>query len=333
MQNSLILLRNSLREARDKQQRQLYDDREVRQIIDLLLEEVCGLTRVDRIMHPDLKIADEQRTRLVQVAHQLSQGVPVQQALGYAWFHGARFTVTPDVLIPRPETAELIDWILQDYPSGSAHAINDAPSASPVRILDIGTGSGIIAITLARLIHNSTVWACDISTAALSVAFNNACQQGVDNVQFAQIDILAAVDKFSDQQLFNKFSTAYPPPDVENPVDEMPDLSTPCQQLDVIVSNPPYIAHREAAEMSDLVLDHEPSLALFVSDDDPLLFYRVIGHFALRHLSPHGALYFEINAAYGAETRDLLLSLGFTHVELRQDVTGRDRMIKAYLDS
>lgn len=345
MQTTINNVRMSMRQACDSQGQALYDEREIRSVTDLLLSEICGLSRVDRILQPQLVLPDSQRDTLLRIAALLGQGVPVQQALGYEVFMGQRFEVTPDVLIPRPETAELVQWIVSD----SSHL----PSSSAgLNILDVGTGSGCIALSLARLINNSQVLALDLSTAALDVARRNACQQHVDNVQFVQSDILAVADNLPVSKLISHLSTACPP--VDKPVHQHP-LSTiypPSRQscslaevhksqaidlaqrrFDIIVSNPPYICQHEAAEMSSLVLQHEPPTALFVPDSDPLLFYRSIARFALVTLTPGGHLYFEINAAYGHQTCDLLRSLGFVNVELRQDVTGRDRMVRATMQS
>ena len=305
----------------------LYDDREVRAICDLLLEEVCGITRADRILHPDRVLPDEQRERLLQMAQQLREGVPVQQALGYEWFCGARFEVTPDVLIPRPETAELVDWIVTSARNRKRHADSVASSTAGIdtaeggftRICDIGTGSGCIALSLARLIGGAEVLAVDISEAALDVARRNACRQGIDNVQFVQCDILAEADAADGE----------PEPGATDVMaSELSSLDGAA--FDLIVSNPPYICRREASEMSRNVLQYEPDGALFVPDDDPLLFYRAIARFGRRHLHPGGELYFEINAAYGRETCALLASLGYADVELRQDINGRDRMVRAF---
>lgn len=321
MQYTIKILRESLSAAFDSQGSPLYDEREMRSIEALLLEEVCGIGRVDRIMHPDRELPAEMHQKMAEIAMRLQSGMPVQQALGYTRFCGARFSVSPDVLIPRPETEELVYWIKD---------INQRKSA---RICDIGTGSGCIALSLARLINKSTVLAIDLSTSALSIARENACQQGVDNVQFVQTDILKLVDNFEAEKIISQLSTLCQP--IDN-IDNQPQISTGCQQLtqscppfDIIVSNPPYICRRETAEMSDIVLKNEPDMALFVPDDDPLLFYRAIAYFALACLAPEGELFFEINAAYGPETCQLLSNLGFEQIELRQDVTGRDRMVRA----
>ncbi len=307
MQNAILKLREALCN---------YDSREAQSIIDLLLEEVCQISRIDRILHPDQVLPDDQRQHLFHCAQQLGEGVPVQQALGYEWFCGQRFKVTPDVLIPRPETAELVDWICQD-------------AETPLSILDIGTGSGCIALSLARLINNSQVLGVDLSTAALSVARENMSQQGVDNAYFAQCDILRCVDNSYFEEQINRQLTSYPQ---ENPTRCPQELFDGYQRekqlFNIIVSNPPYICQQEAAEMSSVVLDHEPSMALFVPDDDPLLFYRTIAKFGREHLVEGGFLYFEINAAYGQETCEMLRSLGYQDVVLRQDIHGRDRMVR-----
>lgn len=308
MRNTLEKLRESL---------STYDVREVQSIIDLLLEEVCNISRVDRIMHPDLVLPEVQRQQLLDCADKLSRGIPVQQALGYEWFCGAKFKVTPDVLIPRPETAELVAWICEE-------------ATSPISILDIGTGSGCIALSLARLINKSQVLAIDLSTAALGVAKENCYQQGIDNAYFAQCDILRAVDNSYFETQINRELTTYPQGCTKQNQQELYRGYEPDKRVfNVIVSNPPYICQREKVEMSSVVLDHEPSLALFVPDEDPLLFYRTIAQFGREHLTDGGKLYFEINAAYGPETCEMLRNLGYKEVTLRQDINGRDRMVRA----
>lgn len=305
MQNAINNINGCLRQAHDRQGQPLYDEREIRSITDLLLDEICGISRVERIMHPETILPTDQRLHLEAIARNLQQGIPVQQAMGYAWFCGEKFRVTADTLIPRPETAELVQWIVED-----------TQQAIP-RICDIGTGTGCIAISLARLIHGSEVLAVDKSEAALSIARSNACQQHVDNIQFAQIDILEASSHQRYDTITNWLSTIYQP-GVDNP-----------QSLDIVVSNPPYICQCEASEMSDIVLQHEPALALFVPDNDPLQFYRSIAQWAWQILKAGGLLYFEINAAYGPQTCALLSELGYQHVQLRKDINGRDRMIRA----
>lgn len=284
MQNTINKLKQSLSP--------LYDSREMKAIIALLFEEVCGLSRLDMLMNPNIVLSEEKSEILSCYAEMLAEGVPVQQVLGYEYFLGRRFEVNPDVLIPRPETAELVDWIVSEAPIG-------------VNVLDVGTGSGCIAISLAALINNSRVFAYDLSTKALNTAILNAERLNISNVTFVHKDILESQNE------------RFEHPNVDN--------------FDIIVSNPPYIMHKEKSEMSANVLDYEPHLALFVPDSDPLLFYRAIGNYGLKNLRHGGRLYFEINAALGRETCQLLESLGYRDIILRKDLNGLDRMISATL--
>lgn len=284
MQNTINKLKQSLSP--------LYDSREMKAIIALLFEEVCGLSRLDMLMNPNIVLSEEKSEILSCYAEMLAEGAPVQQVLGYEYFLGRRFEVNPDVLIPRPETAELVDWIVSEAPIG-------------VNVLDVGTGSGCIAISLAALINNSRVFAYDLSTKALKTAILNAERLNISNVTFVHKDILESQNE------------RFEHPNVDN--------------FDIIVSNPPYIMHKEKSEMSANVLDYEPHLALFVPDSDPLLFYRAIGNYGLKNLRHGGRLYFEINAALGRETCQLLESLGYRDIILRKDLNGLDRMISATL--
>lgn len=276
-----------------------YDHRETNAIIDLLLEEVCGTTKVDRIMNPERALSDEQHSRLLEIGQQLSKGMPVQYALGYEYFKGKRFLVNEGVLIPRPETAELVDWIVEDTEGRTVDAINP----TRISILDIGTGSGCIALSLATLINNSFIIAADLSTVALKTAKENAEELKINNIMFVEMDILKEMNHSFQQPSVDKF--------------------------DIIVSNPPYIMESEKKEMNCNVLDYEPHLALFVPDDDPLLFYRAIAKFGKKNLKDGGNLYFEINAAFGKETCELLSRDGYENIILLKDINGRDRMIKA----
>ena len=295
MQNNVAKLRQSLTP--------LYDSREVKAIISLLMEEVCGISRVEMIMNPDRILDENTSARLDQIATRLASGEPVQQVLGYEYFLGRKFEVNPDVLIPRPETAELVEWVVNDYglmikDEGSSLIHN--PSSF---ILDIGCGSGCIAISLAALINNSRVFGIDLSIGALITSRRNSQNLNISNVEFLQMDILASQNE------------SFPHPDVDN--------------FDIIVSNPPYIRQQEKAEMSANVLEHEPHMALFVPDHDPQLFYRAIANFGQRNLRPDGLLYFEINAALGPETCALLETMGYRNIIIKKDINGRDRMIRA----
>ena len=309
MQNNVAKLRQSLTP--------LYDSREVKAIISLLMEEVCGISRVEMIMNSDRILDETTSAKLSQIATRLASGEPVQQVLGYEYFLGRKFEVKSDVLIPRPETAELVNWIVEDEglrikDEGLSLIANHSslianrsslilyPSSF---ILDIGCGSGCIAISLAALINNSRVFGIDLSTGALITSRRNAQNLNISNVEFLQMDILASQNE------------SFPHPDVDN--------------FDIIVSNPPYIRQQEKAEMSANVLEHEPHMALFVPDQDPLLFYRAIANFGQRNLRPEGLLYFEINAALGPETCALLETMGYRNITLKKDINGRDRMIRA----
>lgn len=251
-------------------------------LLFMLVEEATGLTKA-QVLTADTGGIDT--CRLTGMARQIAAGVPIQYVLGYAYFSGCKLKVNPSVLIPRPETEELVSWAVQSTPS-------------PRSILDIGTGSGCIAIALARSFPEARVEAVDISAAALEVARENAALCGAD-IRFRQLDILAQ--------------------------------SPPLADLDIIISNPPYVCLEEAGEMEQNVLQHEPHAALFVPDDDPLLFYRAIARRALSLLSPRGALYFEINRRHALPLREMLASLGYHGIALRKDQFGNDRMMRATL--
>lgn len=287
-----------------------YDEREIRAITQWLLEEVCGWSRTQILLQSsELVCTEEQRSLLSDIALQMEQGVPMQYAVGYEYFCGRRFDVGPQVLIPRPETSGLINWIVDNLVNnpGITRGL-----ASP-SILDIGTGSGCIALTLAAELPRASVVAVDISEPALQVANGNAKKLGINNVEFICMDILHPCERQSSSSFHNAFS-------------ELPE--TYQQGVDIIVSNPPYICQSEKANMQANVLEHEPHLALFVPDSDPLLFYRAIADYGLLHLKEGGWLYFEINAAYGEDTCWMMREKGYADVELKQDYVGRDRFVR-----
>ncbi len=262
--------------------KQIYDDREARAVAQWILEIGYGLTMTDILSGALEKLDEKAQQQLRSQQQQLLQGVPVQYVAGVADFGPRQFAVTPGVLIPRPETYELCQWILDECSPGSC--------------LDIGTGSGCIACTLAAELPTAQVTAWDISDEALKIARQNALRHQVD-IHFQQCDILH------------------------------PQLSEATFSL--IVSNPPYICRQEAAGMSAHVLNHEPDIALFVPDDDPLLFYRAISRLATQALQPGGRLFFEINPLYQEAMVQLLTTLGFTTITLREDQYGRTRFISA----
>lgn len=263
-----------------------YEPAEYESISFLIFEHVLGYSRIQVHLKKDETIPDAKLTEIEEILNRLADGEPIQYILGKADFYGLTFTVNPHVLIPRQETEELVDWIIND---------NKLPEPT---ILDIGTGSGCIPVALDKNIPDAEVFAYDISAEALTVANQNAVDNHV-NIRTQKVDILhweaASVDK----------------------------------TFDIIVSNPPYVKDEEKSLMLEHVLSHEPHLALFVSDNDPLIFYSRIAEFAQQHLSQEGKLYFEINEALGKQTASLLREKEFPNVTIKKDINGKDRMICA----
>ena len=262
----------------------LYPDTEAAAIAKWILTDVFHLSTLDLYAGKDMNFSAEMQSRAEDILCRLKRYEPIQYIIGETTFGDLSFEVTPAVLIPRPETVELVDWIVADHPQEG------------VRVLDIGTGSGCIPVSLAKRLEKADVFAWDISLEALKVAQRNAQRNNV-KVDFSCIDVLQK---------------------------EIPDI-----QVDVLVSNPPYIGDSERENMERNVLDWEPGLALFVPDSDPLVFYRRIADIGLQLLTNGGILYFEINQLYGEETKQLLIDKGYLSVELRKDLSANDRMIKA----
>lgn len=269
----------------------LYDDREAANITDLVIEHVTGQRKIDRITYPNIPVNDQQQLQLATITEKLIENTPVQYALNECWFAGMKLYVDENVLIPRPETEELVEWIVEEVKS----------QKSKVKILDIGTGSGCIPVALKKKLPDSIVRAIDVSEGALNVAVKNAMLNAAQ-VYFIRVDFL-------DEKSWKDFG-----------------------KLDVIVSNPPYIKRSEACTMNANVLQHEPHIALFVEDEDALLFYRKIAAFAKKHLEHNGSVFLEINEALGKEVTDLFEQQGY-RTELRKDMQGKDRMVKASRES
>lgn len=283
---TLIMELRQLKAQFEAQLSLLYDAEEARRFFELLLEAYESKKRIDLVLTPDLTTTQPERWQAAFQA--LQQFEPIQYIIGTTFFYDLQFEVTPATLIPRPETEELVAWIL-----------NDAPNCTSA-ILDIGTGTGCIPIAIAKNRPKASVAAIDISSEALAIAQRNAKYNAV-NVQFMHEN---ALDSTAMATRFNN------------------------QFFDIIVSNPPYVRQLEKHEIQPNVLKHEPHLALFVEDEDALLFYRHIGQFALNHLKKGGKLYFEINQYLGVETKQLMEQLGFTSVILRKDLFGNDRMLR-----
>lgn len=264
-----------------RQLNELYSPSEISFLTRIILEEVS-----DKINN----LSDAEQRKFEDIVWRLKNSEPIQYILGKTEFYGLTFLLNQDVLIPRPETEELVDWIISD---------NNYEYST---ILDVGTGSGCISVTLAKKIPNSYVYAWDISKPALKVATKNAAINSVD-IHFSNLDVL------SDEDLKTHYDSVL--------------------KYDIIVSNPPYVREMEKQEMDKNVLEFEPHIALFVPDDNPLLFYKRIADVALKMLKGGGKLYFEINTAFANELIDDLNKREFINIELKKDISGKNRMIKA----
>ena len=272
---------------------QRYDEGEAKAIARMTYEVRFGLTFSDLCLGKDTQLSADDQTELEEIAQRLSKGEPIQYVLGQAEFCGRTFLVNEAVLIPRPETEELCRWIAE---SEKRKVISDKCS-----ILDIGTGSGCIAITLAAEMLQAQVTAWDISAEALEVARENAKRTNV-HVSFEQVDALHLTS-----DILHQTSGVF----------------------DLIVSNPPYICNKERATMETNVLEHEPHTALFVPDDDPLLFYRAIAQYGQTALKEGGWLYFEINPLYADALADMLKMMSYYDINIKQDQFGKQRMMRA----
>jgi release factor glutamine methyltransferase len=267
----------------------LYNDQEVTSLIARMFNHYFGWNRADLLLNAEITLEGEKMVQISESLEKLCQGVPVQYITGQTFFAGTTFIIKPGVLIPRPETEELVNLIINDNVHRQFAAFN---------ILDLGTGSGCIAVSLARAFRSASVDATDISADALKVAGENAALNKV-SVRFLPVNML------------------------DN--SQMDALAG----YDLIVSNPPYVTESEKAFMHRNVIDHEPSAALFVPDEDPLVFYRAIGSFAFRHLVRPGLLYLEINERFGPEVRQMLLLQGFEKADVLHDIFGKDRFVRA----
>lgn len=259
----------------------LYDERESKSLYYDILMRILDCDMTTLLMKGDDLMTPEKEIYFREIIDRLKTGEPIQYIWGDCYFHGNRFIVSPNVLIPRPETEELVDWVLEE---GEFHSL-----------LDIGTGSGCIAISLKKERSSAEIYAMDISEKALSIAQENA-QLNDAPIHFIQDSILT--------------------PKASN------------QTYDIIVSNPPYILQKEKVAMHKNVLEHEPHLALFVEDEKPLLFYEKIAEYGIHHLTEQGLLFFEINALLGKETKKMLEGYGYHDVVIRKDINGKERMIR-----
>ena len=265
----------------------IQEEQEIESFFFILTEYLHNLKRVDVALNPNFELSDAEVEKWNTILADLQQEKPIQYITGEAWFYGLQFEVNENTLIPRPETEELVEWIIESQKSKF--------QSQKLEILDIGTGTGCIPISLKLNLPQANVSAIDVSEQALDVAKRNAASNKVE-INFILANIL-----------------------------EVKDLN---QHFDIIVSNPPYVRNLEKEEIKKNVLEYEPHLALFVEDTDALLFYRKIAQLALKNLTPNGLLFFEINQYLGKETVELLQNLGFKNIELKKDIYGNNRMIK-----
>ncbi len=265
----------------------IYEEREANNIANLVMEKVTEWKRIDRVMNKEVTLSPEKEKLLSFYTKALLTHKPVQYVLNEAWFYGMKLYVDENVLIPRPETEELIEWVSEDM----------RQSASPITMLDVGTGSGCIALALKNKLPFAEIFACDISEPALTVARRNALLLNKD-IHFIHCDFLK-----------NEASANLP-------------------LVNIIVSNPPYIPVQDKSGMHPNVLMYEPHLALFAADHDPLIFYTAIADFAATNLKNGGAVFVEIHEQMGNDVRKLFLQKGFNAFELRRDMQGKERMIR-----
>ncbi len=277
---------------------ELYDEREAKNISEWIIENITGQKKIDRIVNKKFPLNEHQQQLLQSYTDQLLNHKPVQYVVQEAWFCGMKLFVDENVLIPRPETEELVNWIIADSAPHFAELKNNTEHF----VLDIGTGSGCIAVALKKRFPNASLFAVDISLSALDIAERNAEIHNTP-IHFYHFDIL------------NR--------------DEWLDVP----KIDIITSNPPYIMKNEAKQMRRNVLQYEPHTALFVPNNDAMIFYKNIAVFGVEHLKENGKLFLEINEASGKDVSSLLLQFGYKNIELRKDLQGKERMVKAVINN
>ena len=289
----------------------IYDNREAAAISDLVMENLVGWKKIDRIINKNVPLSKPQLALFEKYLQELLTHKPVQYVLHEAWFCNMKFYVDENVLIPRPETEELVNWIVEQVRSeklelgrtkeDSKNLMQDLPFTfenSPLTILEIGAGSGCISVALKKKLDNINIFSCDISENALKVAKRNALSNNAD-INFLQLDFLNKEQR-----------------------DELPACN-------IIVSNPPYIPSSNKSSMSPNVINFEPHIALFVNDNDPLIFYNAIADFGFKKLSPDGMIYAEIHEDFSSHVKKLFLQKGFQNITVKRDLQDKLRMLKA----
>jgi release factor glutamine methyltransferase len=285
---------NEARTELVKQLKPVYDSDEAFNIADLVLEHISGLSRIEQVSSKKNYLTCEQLEDIDSITERLKKNEPVQYVLGNAWFAGMKLKVNKNVLIPRPETEELVDWVIKEIEKSKDKSQN-------IKILDVGTGSGCIPIAIKKKLPITDVSAIDVCSEALFVATENALTHETD-IDFLLLDFL-------DEEKWSGLN-----------------------QYNIIVSNPPYIKTSEVSVMHERVKTFEPHLALFVPDNDAMIFYKKLGKFASKHLLPGGCLFVEINEALAQEVAACITTAGLKNITLKKDMQGKERMIKATLD-
>jgi release factor glutamine methyltransferase len=284
-----------------EQLKEVYDEQESSNIAGLAIEHITGLSKTERIAEKHKELSKPQLDQLKSCVQKLKQHQPIQYIMNKAWFYGMELYVDKNVLIPRPETEELVKWIVDDVYASGKNVFDKKPmeadATKQLKILDVGTGSGCIALTLKNQIPRAEVWGCDVSEEALTVARRNGSTLNI-RVDFQGMNFL----------------------------DEEQQLQLPT--VDIIVSNPPYVPLKDKDQMRSNVLDYEPHLALFVPDNDPLRFYKALSAFGKKRLYENGSIYMEIHEELGDAVVHLFKTEGYLHVELRKDMQGKERMVK-----
>lgn len=289
-----------------KQLKEIYDEQEAASIASLAIEHITGLSKTGRASKKQEQLSALQSDQLQNDLQRLRTGEPIQYIMNKSWFYGMELYVDKNVLIPRPETEELVQWIIDDTKASGkdvfARKPIEADETTQLKILDVGTGSGCMALALKKTMPKAEVWGCDVSEKALNVARRSG----------------AALDIRVDFQGLNF-------------LDEAQQKLLPT--VDIIVSNPPYVPLRDKGEMHSNVVDHEPHTALFVSDNDPLIFYKAIAAFGKKRLYENGSIYMEIHEDLGQNVIDLFRENGYPTIQLRKDMQGKDRLVKASLNA
>jgi release factor glutamine methyltransferase len=286
---------NEARTVLTKELNKVYDSDELKNIIDLVLEHLTTMPRMEQVKSKLAYLTCGQLETIDSITERLKKNEPIQYVLGEAWFAGMKFKVNKNVLIPRPETEELVDWIVKE---NALPITIGTMSNAQFSIIDIGTGSGCIPITIKKKLPDANISAIDVCSEALFTATENAIEHTTE-IDFILLDFL-------DEEKWNELG-----------------------QFDIIISNPPYVRQSEKENMHVRVKEFEPHKALFVPDNDSLLFYKKLSDFSLQHLKPGGKLFVEINEAYGDAVTGLFRAAGFINIELKKDMQGKDRMIRA----